>query len=807
MIMHPIYRTILLFSFLSFPMFLIGQSAQKTYQASRITSSPKIDGVLNDACWQNLPIAGDFVQYEPFVGKASSQRTEVKLAYDNKAMYVSAFMYDNHADSIMAELSERDNADGNTDIFAFTVLPFNDGLNGFSFWITAAGVQADFKNINGDSDNSWNAVWESGVKRVENGWIAEFKIPYSALRFPKVDQHVWGINFWRSIRREREWSTWNLVDKNKGAVLPQSGVVNGIKDIAPPLRLSATPYVSTYIENHSADNKTSYSINGGLDLKYGINESFTLDMTLIPDFGQVQSDDVVLNLSPYETYYDEKRSFFTEGTELFDKCDIFYSRRIGSEPVGYSAVSDLSDEIIKNPNKTKLINATKVSGRTNKGLGIGFFNAMSAESTATLKDSAGIEYDIISQPFTNYNMLVIDQTLKNNSYVSLVNTNVSRFKDDYTANVTGTEFALINKKNSYGIKGKGVLSQHYIAQDTDLGFNYELSFEKLSGNFLFEIQRTVISDTYNPNDLGYLSRNNFSDNTLVLTYKQYEPKGFVLRGDVDWWLSHQSLYQPNNFLSLEMGVNSQITYKNYMSTFFNFNQSLSHFNDFFESRNGSIYKKPANTFVSLFLSPDYRNRFLVDLGASYGFSTEFHNRKSVYDYDFTIAPRFRVNNKMNLVYKFNFDEVAKEYGFVEQNESLNAVVFGERNVRTVTNTISTAYIFNNVSSLTFRLRHYWSTADYSSFYTLNKEGYLDPVALNENHNINFNAFTIDMAYKWQFAPGSEISIVWKNNINSWGNSIIGSYVKNLEDILSAPQINSISVKVLYYLDYQYLKRS
>lgn len=313
---HSSLLLIIILGLLIYPTLTLAQHQNKNYQATRINTAPKIDGQLNDECWNNLPVAKDFIQYEPYNGGPASQETEVKLAYDNKALYVSAILYDQMPDSIMAELSERDNMDGNVDIFAFTIQPFNDGLNGFSFWVTAAGVQADYKNTNDEMDANWNAVWESKTAFVENAWQVEIKIPYSAIRFPKTNIQTWGINFRRSIRRKREWSTWNFVDKNVGTYLPQSGTVTGIKDIKPSLRLSVTPYVSAYAENNSETHKTGYSINGGLDLKYGINESFTLDMTLIPDFGQVQSDDVVLNLSPDETYYSEKRAFFTEGTEL-----------------------------------------------------------------------------------------------------------------------------------------------------------------------------------------------------------------------------------------------------------------------------------------------------------------------------------------------------------------------------------------------------------------------------------------------------------------------------------------------------------
>jgi hypothetical protein len=204
------------------------------------------------------------------------------------------------------------------------------------------------------------------------------------------------------------------VDRNISGFIYQEGQLTGLKDIKPPLRLSLSPYIATYFETKSSGSGFLYK--GGLDLKYGINESFTLDMMLIPDFGQIQSDDQELNLSPYELYYNEKRQFFTEGMELFDRAGILYSRRIGAAPK--FSVSDFlkdGEEATSMPSETQLVNATKISGRTGKGWGVGFLNAMSLPAYATLEDtSSGATRDVLVQPFTNYNVSVVDKSLKNN---------------------------------------------------------------------------------------------------------------------------------------------------------------------------------------------------------------------------------------------------------------------------------------------------------------------------------------------------------------------------------------------------------
>lgn len=225
-----------------------------------------------------------------------------------------------------------------------------------------------------------------------------------------------------------------------------------------------------------------------MDLKYGINESYTLDMILFPDFGQVQSDDQILNLTPFEVKYDERRQFFTEGTEKFNKCGIFYTRRVGAMPRNFFRPYDSlrQNEVInKNPEETRIINATKISGRNADGLGIGFFNAITSRARSIIEDTlTGIKRNITTQPFTNYNVLVLDQNLKNNSYLSLVNTNLWIPGDAYSANVTGLETKISNKKSTVAVFGNLNISQKYDENSMPVfGHSLLMNISKPSGKF------------------------------------------------------------------------------------------------------------------------------------------------------------------------------------------------------------------------------------------------------------------------------------------------------------------------------------
>ncbi|RYD71722.1 MAG: hypothetical protein EOP55_20085, partial [Sphingobacteriales bacterium] len=380
-----------------------------------------MDGVLDDACWVNVPIATDFFEIRPVPGRVEKQdrRTEMKVLYDDVAIYVYARMYD-APDSVSHELVSRDNI-GNADFISIIVDPFYDKMNGNGFFVTAAGVQFDAKYSQvGDEDPNWNAVWESAVKLDDKGWTCEMKIPYSALRFSTKDIQNWGLNFSRRIQRSNTQTFWNFVDPKVNGFINQEGLWTGIANVKAPLRLSFSPYLSAYVNHYPANlpgvKNTTARFNGGMDVKYGINNSFTLDMTLVPDFGQVQSDNRILNLTPFEVKFNENRQFFTEGTELFNKGDLFYSKRIGSIPSYYNYTEiGAGDKIIKDQTEAKVLNATKISGRTAKGFGVGIFNAITNSMQTEVEDANGNLREVETQPLTNYNILVFDQSLKNNS--------------------------------------------------------------------------------------------------------------------------------------------------------------------------------------------------------------------------------------------------------------------------------------------------------------------------------------------------------------------------------------------------------
>ena len=809
-------RTYLLILFILIIIQAYTQNSNRSVTAVRVLSPPKIDGKLDEELWINVPVANDFTQVEPFNGEPSRKRTEVRVVYDNTAIYVGAMMYDDEPDKILKELGRRDIGENNADIFGVFFDTYNDDINAFAFTVSASGVQSDIKFSANGTAFVWDAVWQSKVSIVENGWVAELKIPYSAIRFSDQLEQTWGLNFIRIIRRYREKSSWNLFDLSIDGFVNQFGELNGIKDIKSPIRLSVMPYLSSYLEHYPFNIKGtsnySYSFNGGMDLKYGLSESFTLDVTIVPDFGQVRSDNEVLNLSPFEVRYDENRQFFTEGTELFNKGGLFYSRRIGGKPSGYYTLSDQLNEgekIVNNPDESQLINASKISGRTLNGLGIGIFNAMTANTYATIEDSLGNTRITLTEPFTNYNIMVFDQSLKNKSYVSLINTNVSRHQGTRNANVTGTKFKIRDKSNTYAIKGFGAVSNVHTKTDNNgtgassLGYKYNAEFGKISGNFQFELEQNVESDTYDPNDLGFLYNNNEISNVIRFRYNIYKPFWKLLKLYSFIGTDYNTLYKPRNFT--EYGIFGMVntTTLKYLSGGVSFRAIPVESYDYFESRvDGRYFIRPKKFNVNGWISTDYRKKMALDIN----FYIKKANKYDHKVFRIGINPRIRINDKLSFVYRFKVNNDYNNIGFATIDTSAN-IIFGKRNIQTINNTISGNYIFTNKIALGLRVRHYWSQAKYDQFYFLQDDGYLGYTDYSADHNINFNAFNIDVVYTWEFAPGSEMKIVWKNAILRTQNELIDNFYRNLENTWDSPQANSVSIKLLYYLDYLYFKKT
>ena len=791
---------------------LYGQG-KPSLEAVRTEADIRVDGVLDEAVWQEAPVGSDFTALRPRPGEPSNQKSEVRVVYDNRGIYFGATLYDTKPDSILAELTERDDL-GNTDHFAIVLDPYRSGINGFTFIVTPANVQVDAKQLDGYEDRSWDAVWVSGATRTDQGWSAEVFLPYSALRFPSTSQQDWTINFSRTIQRDNEESFWSEINPNVDGFLNQSGTLSGLRDIKAPLRLQATPFLAVYgLHGRDANEPSEVNaiITGGMDVKLGLSDAFTLDMALVPDFGQVRSDNQVLNLGPFEQRFDEQRAFFTEGTELFNKGGLFYSRRVGGLNYYQGRVNEQvleGEEITANPRRAPLYNATKISGRTARGTGIGFFNAVEQKNYATIRSVEGKDRQVLTNPLTNYNVVTVDQNLPNNSSVTLINTNVIREGEARDANVTGLLFDLHNQANAYAVRGELKHSRQYEPDNNRSGHAAELQLARISGQWTWELGYGEESDTYDVNDLGILFANNSRYWRGELDYSQPNAffNGFFLNGRTGLDLDYRRLFNPSRYTGVNVRGYVRATTRHFWDLYLSSRNDVGDQFDYFEPRvRGRYWRVPGYNNISAFVGTDRRKK--LRLGVDFDLNRYTRGQRS--DVNLSVDGRYRFNNRFSMDAYVQQGAGRNDVGYVNQelfledNVARTEVYFGTRNRNSVEAGINGKYSFSANMTLNLRLRHYWSGVAYNSFYLLDPEGALAATNYTGSHDQDFDAFNLDLIYRWRFAPGSDLFVVYKGNISDLDERKAPRYFDSFSELWGpdVPRSGSLSVKMVYWLDY------
>lgn len=800
----------ILYSILLFTSALgFSQTPKKKLITKFTTEKIVIDGKITEDIWKTAEIAKDFVMIAPDNGKEENKdrRTEVKVVYDNEAIYVAAILYDNQPKKISKELTTRDNF-VSADHFGVLLNGYNDGQQEFRFFVSAAGVQQDvlYTSNNGE-DTSWNAIWDSHVEITDIGWVVEMKIPYAALRFSSEKKQTWGLNFYREVNRDRQTFSWNLLDNKISNESTQAGILEGIENIETPTRLFLIPYISQYFSANEAQ-KTKGEFKGGMDIKYGINDAFTLDAILVPDFGQTTYDNVTLNLSPFEQQFGENRPFFTEGTDLFNKGGIFYSRRIGGRP-STQATLDADEVYEENPAKVNLLNALKVSGRTKSGLGIGVLNAVTENTYAKITNTTnGNTRKELIEPLSNFNILVLDQRFRKNSSVSFINTSVVRNQEYRDANVSALVWDLNTKENTYNLNGG--IKYSYINNlqnlDNKKGYTTDLYFGDTSGKYRYGVGGQYMSKDFDPNDLGinyYTHYHSFYGNVSYRILKPNKSFNFF-NINLNYYTEFDN--KTDRIQSHDVNINLNTTSKknNYMG--FSINVRPTTVSDFYEPRSDnqeSYYTRPRNIGLTGRLSSNYAKKFALDLFPTYWFIDEAGRRT----YGVYASPRYRFTDKFSLIYEFDFTRQNNDKGYA--GEDLNNVYLSNRNVISYSNSLTGKYSINNVMNLNLSVRHYWSYVITKEYLTLQEDGSIFPTtSYTGNNDQNFSTWNLDLSYSWWFAPGSQLSILYRNNAFSgdFGTDFSHRFNDNVSNLLNHQSLNHVlSFSIRYFIDYNSAK--
>ncbi len=549
------------------------EHSKKSYSAQAISGEmPRIDGLLDDADWENAHWQGDFIQHEPEEGKNAFQSTSFAVLYDNNFLYVAVKAFDAHPDSIVKRMTRRDNIDG--DFVGFQIDSYGDKRTAFSFIVSASGVKNDFiaSNDGEQEDLTWDAIWWVKTSVNAEGWVAEFKIPFTQLRFGKAQEQVWGFQIGRSIFRKGEMLLWQPISRNASGWVSHFGTLNGLK-ISPQKPFDITPYTTASMETFEKEEGNPYAdgfdtdLNAGIDGKIGLSNNFTLDFSINPDFGQVEADPSEVNLSAYESFFNEQRPFFIEGRNIlsyplmFGDGDLaaeslFYSRRIGRRPHYSPEIED--NEYLKMPQFTSILGAAKITGKTPNGWSIGILESVTAQEKAKIWNENSERTETV-EPLTNYLVARVQRDFnKGNTIVGTVLTSVNRDIDTENLNFVptsaytgGFDFTQYFKNKEYNFKLTAYWSDvngsteaitelqnsparyfqrpdaEYLDVNENLtslnGAGGNIQVGKMGGKLKFMLAGAMKSPSLEVNDIGYLQSVDDIMEVFWMGYRFYKP--------------------------------------------------------------------------------------------------------------------------------------------------------------------------------------------------------------------------------------------------------------------------------------------
>lgn len=736
------------------------ESAYRVATAVRINGAPpKLDGVLDDDIWKTAPLHEGFRQLDPNEGKPASERTTFQVAYDDEALYFGIMCYDSEPDKIVSPLVRRDNY-VDSDKIHINLDPHYNRQR--AFWFTAYPSGSVTDGIAADSgwwDSTWDGVWNVKTQIHENGWAAEYKIPFHVLRFSPKDEYTWGLQVTRDISRKKENDHWRLIKKNEPGWVSRFGDLIGIKDIHPSRHLELLPYA---MGRTTLNPKTKLWGNVGTDVQYGITTGTTLNATINPDFGQVEADPATLNLSAYEEFFRERRPFFVKGASIFrtNSYNFFYSRRIGRRP-GHFDIPVGATELSR-PESTTILGAAKIVGRTQGGTSIGIMEAVTAPEYAQIEKD-GNRSDYLIEPLTNYFVGRVNQdVLKGNSRIGVITTAVNR-QSSTAAYVGGLDWDLKFAEERYQINGTLATSQAGRLNARKSGYLAHLEFVKRGGWLRANTDIRALSPDLEINDLGYRRRVDMLGWNYALTARKEKPFSifrrviFGLYGRQSW-----------NYDGVNIDRYSEIStvgeLKNYWNYVLWIGRNLESFSDDDTMRGGTLIKRIPGWWIYTRFSTDSRKVVRLELNPVFAWG----DNGEYYDYEVDLHLRFRPASNIEFSigpsYAYRFKDAQWVDG-VEENlngQTKKHYVYGELTSQTLDFTTRANISFTPTLSLQFYVQPFITVGDYKNFKELIEPMSYEfkPYALNENRDFHRRSLRGNTVLRWEFQPGSTLFLVW-----------------------------------------------
>jgi hypothetical protein len=819
--------------------------------AVRAPRAPVIDGRDDDAVWASAPAIEQFREWQPTEGRDPRFRTVAKVAYDAANLYVFVRAFDPHPDSIIRILERRDTWTASDMIWLF-VDSYHDRRTGYEFGVNAAGVKVDQAVYEGgNEDGAWDAVWDVATRIDSLGWTAEFRIPLSQMRYGTTREHTFGFTVDRDIYRFNERVSWPMFSQSKPDMVSQLGELRGLEDLQAPRRFEAAPYLVTknasVITNNAFD-RTSHATIGG-DLKFRAASNLTLDATINPDFGQVEADPAVLNLTAFESFFDERRPFFVAGRGLFrsdlncaavNDCStgegLFYSRRIGATPALAGTYGDTTPQ-----QPTTILGAAKLTGRLPGGLTLGFLDAVTQRDQGRFNDSLKT-----TEPGTNFAVVRLKQDLRNGGtsfggMFTAVNRSLDRFTSPYLARSAysgGVDFRHRFFKDSYevsatvdasrvdgtpaviaGIQNDAV--HYYQRPDAGLpldstrtsltGDAEEFHFGKVGGqHLLFQTALLRHSAGFETNDMGYLQR---ADRVMWDTWAGYfdrKARKFTNRfqWNMNWWQ-----YWTNAGLPLEAAYNTNIhvTFKN--NTSFHLGGTIGQLGTTYDdrgARGGPAMRQDPYIAPWMGINGDDRKPLVPYMWVNYFKGDAGHNWRLSLSPELDLKLAHRFSSVLSLNWSRN---VADNQWYGNFSDSLTHYTFAHLDQTTVSATLRLNYTFAPNLSLQVYAQPFVSKGVYSNVRQLSATpraaryadrytAFGDTSVTSNPGGFNYKAFQSNVVLRWEYRPGSALFLVWnegRQGVASYSGD--GNYSNDVRDLFRLHPANTFLVKWSYWLNW------
>jgi hypothetical protein len=847
-------------------------ASEKTATAKRIKGEIKIDGILSEDEWSQAKPVKDFVQKDPVEGVEPLEPLEVKFLYDDDALYVGAKMYRENLSTVDALVTRRDEIIHSERII-ISLDPYNNKKSAYSFVVTASGSIADYYHPSDHEmsrDYSYDLVWEGDAGIDSTGWTAEFRIPFSQLRFNESHSGTWGLNInqWTPSRREDIY--WVMIPKDETGWSSKFGKLDGIEGISGGSHLEILPYVTSSLENNpdiSGENPyrsvNEFGYRAGLDLKYGISPNFTLDAAINPDFGQVEADPAEVNLTAYETFFEERRPFFTEGNDLLSGgiANYFYSRRIGGAPS-----RKLSGEFTDNPSNTGILGAAKLTGRTNSGLSIGALSALTNEETAK-STFAGNETEKVVEPMTSYNLVRLQQEFGSAaSTVGLIVTAVERFIEvgselrnilparaysggaDWNIRFDGGDYEFRGHAGFSHVSGsKQVITNlqkaparlyqrpdaAYVSVDSTAeslsGYTYSAQFSKNAGrHWLWSAQLYVESPGFEINDIGSLRNTDEVSKNFSLTYRENLPGSFyhTYRIRLTSVIKHNFggvLNRNNHELNLSMSFPKR------SSAYISGVYAGPSYDQFLTRGSYSVLNEVAYS-ISGGYSSDWTRDIIWDLDYSFE-NSEMPRKYHMVNTLISYRPPGRFSVSLSPGYYYRKDAWQYLSATVSDNNSTETVsgyVFGNIEQKTLSAQLRLNYAFTPKFTVELYAEPFVSNGTYSEYSLLEKGGTNDRIIFGKDEgteiwqneemgnnrwelinqgktytisdpDFNYLSFRSNLVIRWEWAPGSTLFFIWQQNRDEYEFIREDFRFSGLAESFGVSGINSFAVKVNYWL--------